>query len=528
MDLRTVMLMLGFGSFLFGLLLVILKFKRNEPQQVPFWITAKFLQAIGSFILYFKTDTFDGVTLFANIILLLGCAYETWVIRILSGYNVKRLMHLIISLLIVLGCISTIKMSSISRSGVIFLFQSIFYFLPSIFLINNNGYKSYFKAFLGGGYFLSGIVFFVTSIICMAFPTFALSVACQPLFGVIPTTSFCIFLISGFILLMLAKERSDMLVREMKKSLKKSESRFQKIVETAIEGILIFDENYHITFANKNMASRLGYQIEELLGKPVIIFFPEEKLDIYHQQEAMRKTGADSVYECPLLRKDGESHWFLISAKALIDDNGKFEGSFAMLTDINHRKEMEILLEESNRRLEDLSNKDGLTGIANRRKFDEVLDQEYNRLSRSKLKLSVILLDIDYFKEYNDYYGHVMGDECLRQIGNILSENITRTVDLAARYGGEEFACILPDTELKDAVKIARKIQKALEDLKIEHLKSWVAPYVTASLGVITVQYAPTSSPIDIVEKVDHLMYKAKAGGRNKIEYAEWNDIVLK
>ncbi|NLC47160.1 MAG: diguanylate cyclase [Firmicutes bacterium] len=269
------------------------------------------------------------------------------------------------------------------------------------------------------------------------------------------------------------------------------------------------------------MASMLGYTVDEMLGRSYISFFPESQLDVYYQQETLRKKGEDSVYECCLLRKDSQSHWFLVSATAILDEFGNFDGSFAMLTDINDRKEMELLLEESNRQLTELSNQDKLTGIANRRCFDATLEHEYFRLRRSKSKLSIILLDIDNFKEYNDYYGHVMGDECLRQIGRKIADCLNRAVDLAARYGGEEFACILPDTDLRGAVDIAERIRQGIEDLKIEHKRSTVSKYVTASFGVTTVQYSPEISPVEIVAMADKLLYKAKVAGRNRIEYAE-------
>jgi diguanylate cyclase (GGDEF)-like protein/PAS domain S-box-containing protein len=269
------------------------------------------------------------------------------------------------------------------------------------------------------------------------------------------------------------------------------------------------------------MASSLGHTVEEMIGMSYVSLFPEDLLDIYRQQESLRKKGDDSVYEVCLLTKNKERHWFLVSAKALIDEYGRFEGSFAMLTDINDRKEMELLLAESNRLLTELSNTDGLTGIANRRNFDMTLEREYSRLSRTNSYLSVIMLDIDHFKEYNDHYGHIAGDECLRQIGKVLADCISRSVDLAARYGGEEFACILPDTDVHAAVKIADKIRKTIRDLKIEHKKSPVCEYVTASLGVATVRYERDRSVEEIVAIADRLMYKAKLSGRNRIEYAE-------
>ncbi|MFY9280131.1 MAG: diguanylate cyclase [Caldicoprobacterales bacterium] len=183
---------------------------------------------------------------------------------------------------------------------------------------------------------------------------------------------------------------------------------------------------------------------------------------------------------------------------------------------------MELLLQESNRHLTELSNKDSLTGIANRRCFDTTLEHEYSRLKRSNSKLSIILIDIDHFKEYNDYYGHVKGDECLRKIGQTLESCVNQGVDLAARYGGEEFACILPDTDIDAAVKIAEKIQQSIRDLQIEHKDSSVSEFVTASFGVTTVQYSPDIYLKDIIGMADKLLYKAKVSGRNIIKHAEF------
>jgi diguanylate cyclase (GGDEF)-like protein/PAS domain S-box-containing protein len=519
MDLRTVMLMLAVGSFLYGLLLVVFILKKNSPQKVPFWVSAKMLQAAGSLLLYFRTDIFDVLTVIANIVLLSGCAYEAWAVRILSGQSVNRRLHVSVSVAVILVCTIMIFIEMPYRTGLTFLLQSIFYFLPGLYLIGQMNRRFSLQILLAVCYCIGGAIFLISSIICLGFPEFALSLQSSVIAGIIPITSFCMFLISGFILLMIAKERSDLQVEEVKKSLKESEIRFQQIVETAIEGILIFDEHYRITFANENMASTLGYTVEEMLGRTYLSFFPEDQLNIYKSQEARRKSGEDSVYECCLLRKDGNTNWFLVSAKALLDEYGKFEGSFAMLTDINERKEMELLLEGSNRKLKELSNQDSLTGIANRRCFDATLEHEYYRLRRSNSKLSIILLDIDHFKEYNDYYGHVMGDECLRQIGSVLSSCVSRSVDLAARYGGEEFACILPDTDIQPAVKIAEKIQKRIQDLKIEHKKSTVSNFITASFGVTTVEYSSDISPSDIIDMADKLLYKAKVSGRNRVEY---------
>lgn len=523
MDLQTVMLMLAIGSFLFAILLVVLKIRRNEPKELTYWIIAKFLQGTGSLLLYFKTNDYDFVTVIANITLLLGCANEAWVIRILSGQSLKSWVKHATYTGIILLCILTLFLRYTNQNGLVFLLQSIFYFLPGVFLYVKSNFKSYLKTVLSASYFVTGIVFFTYSFVWFVFPNF-IARSVSILTSIVSIISFSIFLVSGIILLMLSKERSDMLIKEIKKSLEKSEIRFKRIVETSIEGILIFDEDYKIIFANKTIAKKLGYSEKELQGKLYVSLFPKDSLEIFYTQESLRKKKEESVYECRLLRKDSKHNWFLISENTMTGEDGRYEGSFAMLTDINDRKEMEILLKESNKRLEELSNTDGLTGIANRRRFDEILEREYSRLNRLKSKLSIILLDIDYFKEYNDYYGHVMGDECLRKVSKILSECVSRSVDLVARYGGEEFACILPDTKLQYAVKIAEEIQEKIRNLSIEHKNSMASDVVTLSIGVLTVSYISDYSPTDIVNKADELLYQAKGANRNCIKYAEIDD----
>jgi len=520
MDLGTVMLLLSVGSFLFAFLLMIFKFNKNNPQNVPFWIAAKILQGCGSLMLYFRTTDFDALTITANTTLLLGCAYEAYAVGTLVERKISRRHHLLTSLAIMLVCVLTVFISGPARTGTFFLMQSILYFLPSVFLFRSE-IKYSLQSVMAVCYSVAGTVFLIASALCLFTPDISSSLANKPIAGAIPGVSFCIFLISGFILLMLAKERSDLQVKEIQKTLKKNEIRFQKIVETANEGIIVFDENFKIIFANSNMASILGYTVEEMAGRAYISFFSEDNLPVYDYQISLRKKGYQSTYECALLTKIGESHWFLVSAKAIMDELGVFEGSFAMLTDINERKEKELQLTESNKRLTELSNKDSLTGIGNRRLFDEKLEIEYKRHIETNSPLSIILFDIDHFKEYNDCYGHVTGDDCLRKIGSVLQDALKNTAYLAARYGGEEFACILPDTDLKTAVKVSEKIKRKIHELKIEHTKSKINEFVTASFGVITAKSVSDASPKELVDMADKLLYKAKMAGRNKIEYAE-------
>ncbi len=160
------------------------------------------------------------------------------------------------------------------------------------------------------------------------------------------------------------------------------------------------------------------------------------------------------------------------------------------------------------------SNLDGLTGLPNRRAFDELLRQEWRRGARLQSPLSLILLDIDFFKQYNDNYGHLAGDECLRQVGRALA-TVGRSIDFVGRYGGEEFICVLPHTDLSGAIRVAERLKEAVTQLEITHAHSRAADYITISLGVATEIPHDSADPMALVEKADQMLYRAKDAGRN-------------
>ena len=160
--------------------------------------------------------------------------------------------------------------------------------------------------------------------------------------------------------------------------------------------------------------------------------------------------------------------------------------------------------------LSDLAVNDGLTGIHNRRYFDEILYTEWKRAKREKLPLSLIMLDIDYFKKYNDSYGHQAGDESLIKVAKSISEFLRRPADMVARYVGEEFVIVLPNVEQKDAVKLSEKIRAEIEALKIEHRLSSISPFVTASLGVASIFPSNDSSHEELLKRAYKALYNAK------------------
>lgn len=160
---------------------------------------------------------------------------------------------------------------------------------------------------------------------------------------------------------------------------------------------------------------------------------------------------------------------------------------------------------------------DGLTGVANRRKFDEELALDWRQCQRDQAALSVILIDVDHFKRYNDRYGHLQGDAGLQVVANALGSVIKRPYDLLARYGGEEFACVLPNTELVDAVQIAECMQEAVRALKVEHLDSAVDQVLTVSLGVATIVPTAGATSATVVAEADRQLYQAKQAGRARV-----------
>ncbi len=175
-------------------------------------------------------------------------------------------------------------------------------------------------------------------------------------------------------------------------------------------------------------------------------------------------------------------------------------------------------LAHSNQELQRLSSLDGLTGVANRRQFDETLEQEWLRAQRTNMPLSLIFADIDFFKRYNDHYGHQAGDDTLKKVAGALSATVHRPADLVSRYGGEEFVMVLPDTTLEGAVTVAEKVLTCVRELNIPHENTDDLDRVTLSIGVATLSPGDKDESGKLVEAADKALYRAKAAGRNRVE----------
>ncbi len=221
------------------------------------------------------------------------------------------------------------------------------------------------------------------------------------------------------------------------------------------------------------------------------------------------------VSDCIILGIDGESLRLRLRAafalKREIDSHRRRERA---LSDANRQ------LEESNELLQELSTLDALTGLYNRRSFDESLRSEWRRVMRELTPLSLLMVDIDYFKVYNDTYGHQMGDDCLQRVAGALRSSLKRAGDRVSRYGGEEFAVILPGTAEAGAQVVAETMLERVERLKIPNLRSRVAPAVTVSIGAASVVPPTEMSLGDLIAVADRALYHAKAIGRNRFEFS--------
>jgi diguanylate cyclase (GGDEF)-like protein len=271
------------------------------------------------------------------------------------------------------------------------------------------------------------------------------------------------------------------------------ESRFRAVFESAPGAIFIVDgETHRILSFNTFLKNWLGYQEEELQGMTL--------------EDLQGTDNGDGGYQ--YRKKDG-GFVHVEEIRKPVPFSGR-DSILIIVHDISEHKRLEELLQA-------LSRRDGLTGLANRRHFDECLDREWKRALREKAPLSIIMCDIDFFKNYNDTYGHQKGDDCLRAVAGVFERDLHRPLDVAARYGGEEFILVLPGTPLPGALAVAESIRSGIEALAIPHASSSVGPVVTISLGVASVVPSPDVSASEIVSAADQALYRAKNGGRNRV-----------
>ena len=265
----------------------------------------------------------------------------------------------------------------------------------------------------------------------------------------------------------------------------------------------------------------LGYTQEELLGgHSLALVHPDDRAYAERVLGTLGPNRNRASAEFRMLLKDGSYRWVEGRYRFLPVDHGMV----SVLRDITIRKRTELLLADTNERLEaanitlaTMAAQDGLTGLANRRHFDRVLEEEYRRAARLEMPVGLVLLDIDSFKRYNDRYGHPAGDDCLRAVSQAIAGVLRRGGEQAARYGGEEIAVLLPGTDEAGARLMAERMVAAVRARAIPHRDS-PTQCVTISAGVSGVIPTPGGSPRGLVEAADRALYWAKARGRNCVE----------
>lgn len=312
--------------------------------------------------------------------------------------------------------------------------------------------------------------------------------------------------------------------KRTEQALKDSEAQYRKIIELSPNAVCLFDVNGSIVFVNDkavelfdadSYSSLTGVDLFDLISPA----FREESTARF--RSVIKREFARLTYESHFVTLGGHLFVAEISVTCV-----HYDGELSVLAhiqDISKRKEEEEQLQETNRLLKKLSTIDGLTGISNRRHFEEVLEQQWEASATYLTPCSVILFDIDYFKRYNDTYGHQGGDACLKDIASSINELIRRPGDVFARYGGEEFVVLLPGTDSKAALLLAENMKEQATALQIPHAASKVSDHVTISIGVATMVAAPDLKREDLIEYADVALYQAKLAGRNRIVVNESN-----
>jgi diguanylate cyclase (GGDEF)-like protein/PAS domain S-box-containing protein len=335
----------------------------------------------------------------------------------------------------------------------------------------------------------------------------------------------------------LAREAQSAVEAEVAKraqsALRESQAQLQLLVEHSSDVIMLIGLDGIRRYVSPAVERLLGWRAEEmvgsaaLLGSTVAEFVHPEDQELFKDSRAALGTGTTVEHSMSFrhLRRDGS--WLWVDSRARLRmsaGGGGPTGIVVTLRDATDRKIVEIKLKDALEHMERLAATDALTELANRRHFDGVADEEWRRCAREHQAISLIMLDADHFKLFNDRYGHAAGDGCLRAVASQLTAAARRPGDLAARYGGEEFLLLLPNTDRAGAACVAERVRRLVLDLAIAHEASPAPGVVTVSIGVAAAwPEDPGSGPTSVralLAAADAAMYQAKCGGRNRVVIA--------
>ncbi len=302
--------------------------------------------------------------------------------------------------------------------------------------------------------------------------------------------------------------------QRMAAALVEKEAHFRLLAEGSSDMVTRIGLDEHLRYVSPSSVRVVGWRPNQLVGTPALAGInPEDLPAVQAVVDAMKRGERE---EARLTyrnshRQDGEV-WLESTMRVTRKDNGRVDGVVAISRDISEQKKLET-------RLETLAIEDSLTGLANRRRFDERLKEEWARAYRDRSSLALLMIDVDHFKAYNDEYGHPAGDACLRLVAKIIAAETQRAGDLAARYGGEEFAMLLPNTDAAGCAQVGERIRKAIHDAGLVHGSNQAAGCVTASVGGATCRPAleRTAGVSSLLEAADRALYAAKDAGRDRL-----------
>lgn len=305
--------------------------------------------------------------------------------------------------------------------------------------------------------------------------------------------------------------------QRMAVALAAKEANFRVLAEGSSDMVTRIGLDERISYASPSCARVVGWQPDQLTGTPALAGVnPLDLPRVAETVAALRRGDAEEARISYRTRhREKAEIWIESNLRVTREVNGKIDGVVAISRDVTEQKDLEG-------KLAALATEDGLTGLANRRCFDERLLEEWSRAYRDRTCLSLLMIDVDHFKTYNDEYGHPAGDECLRSVAGLLAAEAKRTSDLAARYGGEEFALLLPNTDAAGCARIGERIRRALREVGMPHALNLPSGLVTLSLGGAECRPGAErpAAHASLVEAADRALYAAKDGGRDRLVMA--------
>ena len=317
-----------------------------------------------------------------------------------------------------------------------------------------------------------------------------------------------IAVIGGFLVWQLMRSR------RLARVLASSEANFRLLAEGSSDMVTRIGLDDIVSYASPSSVRVVGWHPRQLVGHSALSGI--NPVDLPAVEDVIERLKNGEIEEGRTTRRtihrDKGEIWIESTLRVTRNENGEVDGAVAITRDVTEQK----VLEE---KLETLATEDGLTGLANRRRFDERLLEEWARAQRERTPLALLLIDLDHFKAYNDAYGHLAGDSCLRAVARILAEEAARAGDLAARFGGEEFALLLPNTDSAGCTRIGERARSALRRAAIPHALNPPFNMVTASLGgaVCRPGTERSASPTELIEAADRALYVAKDQGRDRL-----------